>query len=200
VQQSDRLNRFIEGMIDLAKAESSGEREQRTWEATSIEEIIVAALARAEDALRNHEVVVDCEENLEAAVSPNAVAQVLFSLLENAGRYAPPATMVRVIARHDGPDTIQIAVEDEGPGVPRNLRAKVFDKFFRADAPEGQGPQAIGLGLGLTIARGILETQGGKIWTEDRRAGESGARFVFTVPITSKAEPIPTELERTVPQ
>ena len=166
-----------------------------------MEEIIVTALARAEDTLRNHEVVVECEEHLTAAVSPNAIAQVLFSMLENAARYAPPATAIGITAGHrDGAGEIEIAVEDEGPGVPLHLRERIFDKFFRGDAPERQCAQTRGLGLGLAIARGIIEAHDGKIWSEGRGEGKSGARFVFTIPSESKVGPIQTESERTVPQ
>ena len=193
VQQCDRLNRFVEGMIELAKIESGGERRQQNAEATPIDEIIAAALARADDVLQGHYVRMECEDNLTAAVNPKAAAQVLFSLLENAGRYAPPATTIRVIARHYGPDDIQIAVEDEGPGVPLELRDKVFEKFFRSDVTERQKTPATGLGLGLAIARRIVEAHGGKIWIEDRRGGDPGARFVFTVPARIKVEQSQTE-------
>jgi two-component system sensor histidine kinase KdpD len=200
VQQSDRLNHFIEGMIELAQIEAGREQGSQKWEVIPMEEIIGIALVRAEDVLRNHEVTVDCGENLNTAISPRAVSQVLFSLLENAGRYTLPATRVRIIVKHVEPADIQIAVEDEGPGVPAHLHDKVFDKFFRSNVTEHRNTLTAGLGLGLAIARGIVEAHGGKIWVEDRGPGKSGARFIFTVPATSKSNMDRTEPERTVSQ
>jgi len=185
VQQSDRLNHFIEGMIELAQIEAGREQGTQKCEPIPMEEIIGNALARAEDLLRNHKVLVECEENLSAAVSPRAMSQVLFSLLENAGRYAPPETTVRIMVKHVDPANIHIAVEDEGPGVPTHLQIKVFDKFFRSNVTDHRGTPANGLGLGLAIARGIVEAHNGKIWVEHRDSGKSGARFIFTVPATS---------------
>jgi K+-sensing histidine kinase KdpD len=192
VQQSDRLNHFIEGMIELAKIEAGEERGQQNAELSLVEEIIAAALARAADALHDHLVNVECEENLSTTTKPKAIAQVLFSLLENAGKYALPGTTVRVLAARMEDGGIQIAVEDEGPGVPSPLREKVFEKFFRSDVLERRNDRAAGLGLGLAIARGIVEAYGGRIWAEDRGFGASGARFVFTVPVGNKVE-IPLE-------
>lgn len=182
VKQSDVLNRFIEGMIELAVIETDKEKEQKTPETTPMDEIIIVALTRAEDDLRNHEVQVICDERLSMVGHSRAVAQVLFSLLENAGKYAPPATPIRIAAHHNERQEIRITVEDEGPGVPAALRDKVFEKFFRGNAVERDNTSVTGLGLGLAIARRIVETQGGKIWIEERADGKSGARFVFTLP------------------
>ena len=188
VQQSDRLNHFIEGMIELAQIESGLEENQKSTEAMAMDEIIITAIARAEDVLRNHQVLVDCDEDLNVKGTAKAIAQVLFSLLENAGKYAPVATTVRVAAHQDESMNIRIVVEDEGPGIPLSFRDKVFDKFFRGVAVEPHRNQATGLGLGLAIARGIVGAQGGKIWIEDRSDGGTGARFVFTIPAKRKVE------------
>jgi K+-sensing histidine kinase KdpD len=194
VQQSDRLNHFIEGMIELAKIEAGEERGTQDANVSPIEDIIAAALARAADALRELRVTVDCEENLNTAAKPKAIAQVLFSLLENAGKYAQPGTAVRIVATRHEAEGVQISVEDEGPGVPANLREKVFEKFFRSQVAERRPNRVEGLGLGLAIARGIVEAYGGRIWAEDRSAGNVGARFVFTLPSVSKIEM--TEMEK----
>jgi K+-sensing histidine kinase KdpD len=193
VRQSNLLNGFIEGMIELAEIESAGVRDQKSAETTPMDEIITAALARAEDVLRDHQVQVESEENLNATGNAKAISQVLFSLLENAGKYAPFATTVRITARREEADKIRIAVEDEGPGVPLLIRDRVFEKFFRADATEHHVLHVPGLGLGLAIARRIVETQGGKIWIEDRADGKPGARFVFTLPARFVVEPSAAE-------
>jgi two-component system sensor histidine kinase KdpD len=188
VKQCDRLNHFVEGMIELARVEAGGEWLEQATEGPPMDEIISAALARAGDLLHGRNVRVECADNLNVAANPIAIAQVLFSLLENAGRYAPAGTTVQVIATQSTPNDIQIAVEDEGPGVPPELRDRVFEKFFRRDVTRGQESPSAGLGLGLAIARGIVEAHGGRIWVEGRRKGEPGARFVFAIAAKIKGE------------
>jgi len=185
VKQSDVLNRFIQSMIELAEIESSEERDRDGLEATPVDEIIIAALARAEDGLRDHKVEVQCDEQLSTTGHAKAIAQVLFSLLENAGKYSPAGTMVRIAASQDEAGDLRVSVEDEGPGVPVSLREKIFDKFFRAEASDRKGthhPATAGLGLGLAIARRIVDAQGGRVWVETRADGKTGARFVVTLP------------------
>lgn len=190
VKQADVLNRFIQSMIELAEIESSQGKVRDGMEATPLDEIVIAALARAEDALRDHQIEVQCDDRLSTTGHAKAIAQVLFSLLENAGKYSPPGTTVRVAANEDASGGLRVAVEDEGPGVPPRLREKVFDKFFRGEASDRQGnlrPAAAGLGLGLTIARRIVDAQGGRVWVEARSDGKTGARFVVTLPTAPAA-------------
>lgn len=88
---------------------------------------------------------------------------------------------------------MQIAVEDEGRGIPADLRERVFEKFFRATQVElresdADNYQPTGTGMGLAIARGIVEAHGGSIWIEDARTGErgittTGVRVVFMLPV-----------------
>jgi two-component system sensor histidine kinase KdpD len=189
LQQSNRLNHFVEEMIELANIESTRLHEHHNEHPVPFDEIISAALARAEDVLCKHEVQVKCEENLSTAVSRKAITQVLFSLLENSGKYAPPGTKVRIVAKPVASRGILIGVEDEGPGIPLHLRQKVFEKFFRGEVPEQHGGHQSGLGLGLAIAQGIVESHGGKIWIEDVGPGQPGVRFVFTVPANQNGRP-----------
>jgi two-component system sensor histidine kinase KdpD len=78
-------------------------------------------------------------------------------------------------------EQIRVTVTDEGPGIPPELRRRVFDRFFRA-TPEAKRLQRGGSGLGLAIARGIIEAHGGRIWIESG-AGGRGTRVRFTMPI-----------------
>jgi two-component system sensor histidine kinase KdpD len=191
VQQADRLNHFIEGMLELARVE--GGRLDARRVATPIEDILTAALVRAEDTLSNHIVTVDSPDGLSALVSPKAVAQVVFSLVENAAKYSPAGTNIRVSASSKSATDLLIAVEDEGPGVPVDLRERIFEKFFRQD--DSSGMHKSGMGLGLAIARGIVEGHGGRIWVEG--ANGSGARFVFTLPGVVTAQRSSEENQKT---
>ena len=193
VQQSDRLNNFIEGLIELATVEAPGHNEIMV--STAVDEIINAAIARASDALCKHEIQVECLEGFRATVNARAIAQVLYSLLENAGKYAPAGTAVRIVAESTPEGSMQVAVEDEGPGVAVAQRNKIFDKFFRGEPEEADQNHAGGLGLGLAIAREIVEVNGGRIWVEERGAGKHGARFVFQWPMQANLQPDPVESE-----
>ena len=106
--------------------------------------------------------------------NPRLLSQVVFTLLENAAKYAPAGTRVEVSAAPNGAG-VRFAVNDQGPGIPPSLRQQVFEKFVR-----GEGPRA-GLGLGLTIARGIVEAHAGRIWI-DAGSNGSGASIQFEIP------------------
>jgi K+-sensing histidine kinase KdpD len=182
-EESDRLNRFVEGLIELARIEAGELRLRLRWGA--VDEVVAAALSRAEPLTKRHRISVEIDDELPVVrVDPHAVAEVVYTLVDNAAKYAPPGTAIRVSAARAEGDMISIAVEDEGQGIPPELRERVFDKFFRAtrDGDSGRGGGAGGTGLGLAIARGIVEAHGGLIRAEGRPGGV-GTRVVFTLPI-----------------
>lgn len=180
-EESDRLNRFVEGLIELARIEAGEMQLRRGW--GTIDEIVATTLVRAEKLTSRHRVTVEIKDDLPVVrVDPRAVGEVVYTLVDNAAKYSPRGTTIRISARRGEGEMIEIALEDEGPGVPLELRARVFDKFFRAMNQVGTGHQPSGTGMGLAIARGIVEAHGGHIWIEDA-TGEAGARFVFTLPI-----------------
>lgn len=174
-EETDRLNNFIEGMVELARVEAGSIRLRQTF--SSVEEIISTALKRAENLLKNHRIRVELEKDLPlVSVDAKALAEVVYTLLDNASKYSPENSQITVKAVVTG-DQMQIFVNDEGGGISPEIREKVFEKFFRDEAnPVG------GLGLGLAIAHGIIESHGGKIWIETG-TNEKGAKIIFTVPI-----------------
>jgi K+-sensing histidine kinase KdpD len=185
-EESDRLDRFVEGLIELARIEAGEMNLRRRWGA--LDDIIATALERAAPLTAGRRIEVETENDLPAArVDPRAVAEVVYTLVDNAAKYSPPAAPVRIRARHSAGNMIEVSVEDEGPGVPSELRERVFDKFFRATRDGGgEGRRPSGTGMGLAIARGIVEAHGGHIRIED--ADRGGARFVFTLPIGDDEE------------
>ena len=181
-EESDRLNRFVEGLIELARIEAGELRLRLRWGA--VDEVIAAALARSEPLTRGHRISVEVEDELPVVrVDPHAVAEVVYTLVDNAGKYSSPGTTIRVAASRAGGEMISISVEDEGQGIAPDLHERVFDKFFRATRDGDAGSRhPAGTGMGLAIARGIVEAHGGRIRVENR-AGAAGTRVVFTLPI-----------------
>lgn len=194
-EETDRLNRFIQSMVELARLEAGAFVLPRSW--GDVEEIIQSALVRAERIAQNHQ--------LEAVIAPElplvraderALAEVVYSLIDNACKYSPAGTRVQVRAELlPAEERIRIAVTDEGPGIPPELRRKVFDKFFRATPEAKRLPQS-GSGMGLAIARGIVEAHGGTISIEDGPRGR-GSKVQFTVPIGDYDEEVKRQEEVT---
>jgi signal transduction histidine kinase len=112
--------------------------------------------------------------------------QVLFNLLDNAVRFSPPGATVRIAARRAG-DRCEVRVADRGPGIPTEHLPHVFERFYRVDPARARGDG--GTGIGLAIARSIVEAHGGRIWAESV-VGE-GSVFGFDVPLAAAPEPAP---------
>jgi two-component system sensor histidine kinase KdpD len=109
-------------------------------------------------------------------VDPVQVERVLANLLENALHYSGPEAEVAVVIAPAGEEAV-VRVVDEGPGIPAGELERVFEPFERLDGSAGRR----GLGLGLTIARGFAEANGGRVWVE-ARAG-TGASFAIAFPL-----------------
>lgn len=174
-EETDRLNKFIEGMVALARVEAGSVNANGSF--SNVEEIISTALDRAENLLAGHHLVVNLEKELPLIrVDARAIAEVIYNLVENAAKYSPAATTITITAASHG-HGVMISVMDEGKGIPANMREKVFEKFVRVDDGGSHG-----LGLGLAIARGIIEAQNGRIQI---RPGENnnGTKAVLTLPI-----------------
>ena len=187
--EADKLDRFVEGIVDLARIEAGELELFRNWGA--VDEIIEAALARAESLTGKHRVIVQLEDELPSVrVDARAVTEVVYTLVENATKYSPAGTRISIEATRSSDETVQIAVEDQGPGIPLNLRERVFERFFQVAEPGllSKG-RASGLGMGLAIARGIVEAHGGHIWIESAIDGH-GTRVIFTVPVGDDESPV----------
>jgi two-component system sensor histidine kinase KdpD len=160
--------------------EAGALRVRKEWQA--IEEVVGVALGRLEDQLGTRPVRVRIAS--DAALAPfdaTLIEQVLVNLLENAAKYTPPGGPLEVNARRvEG--GIEIEVADSGPGVPPGEEEPVFAKFHRATH------SATGMGIGLTICRGIATAHGGRIWCENRPGG--GASFRLLLPSRAEAPPM----------
>jgi two-component system sensor histidine kinase KdpD len=191
-EESDRLNRFIGGLIDLARIEAGELHLRRRW--GTVDEIISTALARAEPFTERREVEISVEAELPVVrVDERAVSEVVYTLLDNAAKYSQKGTKIHISAERSDDGMIVMAVEDHGAGVEVELRDRVFDKFFRATRDGDITQQPSGTGMGLAIARGIVEAHDGRIWIESGTGGK-GTRVVFTLPIGDEDMAEPSEL------
>ncbi|MGZ8844140.1 MAG: sensor histidine kinase, partial [Pyrinomonadaceae bacterium] len=151
---ADRLDHFIEGIVDLARIDAGDMHLYRNWGA--VDDIIEAALAQAEPLIKHHRIKVSVTEELPVVrVDARAVAEVIYTLIDNASKYAPKDTMISIEAKRLVDGVIEIAVEDEGPGIPQDMRERVFERFYRATDASEPTDLAGGIGMGLAIAKGI---------------------------------------------
>jgi signal transduction histidine kinase len=129
----------------------------------------------AEARLRHVSLASEVDNDVTATFAPDKVERVLMNLLTNALRHTPSdgavAVRVELLAGE-----VRVAVEDTGDGLDVEARARMFERFWRGD----RSRTTRGAGLGLAIARGLVEAHGGRIWAEDREGG--GARVCFTLP------------------
>lgn len=181
-EESDRLNRFISGLIELARIEAGELHLRRRW--GTVDEIIATALTRAESLTKGHKVILNVESELPVVrVDERAVSEVVYTLVDNAAKYSPKGTTINISARRSAEGMVTMAIEDQGEGIAPGLRERVFDKFFRATRDgDISTQQPSGTGMGLAIAKGIIEAHGGRIWIESAGSGR-GTRVVFTLPV-----------------
>jgi two-component system sensor histidine kinase KdpD len=185
LDESARMNRLIANLLDMIRVETGALQVQKEWQ--PLEEPIGVALIRLEERLRAHPVNVSLPPDLPLVpVDGVLIEQVFVNLLENAAKYTPPGTPIEIAADAlDG--AVRVSVEDRGPGLPSGEESRVFEKFYRgSSAAPGSG-----IGLGLTICRGIIMAHGGRIWAEHRPGG--GAIFRFTLPLTGPPPVTPAE-------
>jgi two-component system sensor histidine kinase KdpD len=175
--ETERMARFVTNLLDMARLES-GAVAPRT-EPTDAGEIVGAALRRTASLVRDHVVEVTIEPGLPLLrLDPVLLEQCLANLVDNAAKFSPPGSHIRVEARTAEHGAIEIAVRDQGPGVAPEDRARVFDLFHRIRG-EDRGPA--GSGVGLAICRGFVEAMGGTIRAEDNADGR-GAAFLIAFP------------------
>jgi K+-sensing histidine kinase KdpD len=194
-EESDRLNRFIEGLSTSGSSGRSERPQPAHLQVASVDEIVRTALMRAETVTRDHRMVVDLASDLpNVSVDKAAMTEVIYILVDNASKYAPRGTTIAVSAAYADDHRVKIAVSDEGPGIPAELRERVFEKFFRVPAREPLDPRRKGAGLGLPIARRLVDAQGGRIWMEAPAIGR-GTVAALLLPATMEPQEAATQPE-----
>jgi signal transduction histidine kinase len=182
-RQGDRLKLQIEQLLLAARLERSG-HEPAERPVVDAAALAGDALAAARAAYPARQLVLEAQEALPVRAVPEAVLQVLGSLLDNAAKHAPDKAPIRVEARRVGALAV-LAVEDTGPGVPPADRERIFERFTQLDS--GATRRAGGVGLGLYIARQLASAQGGELLLADPTPPGQGARFELRLPMAELA-------------
>ena len=186
-EEAHRLNRLVANLLEMTRLESGALSPNLDWH--SLEEVVGASLQPLEDRLRGRPIHVDVPPDLPLVhVDDVLIEQVLLNLVENALKYTPRDQPIEIRARADATE-VRVQIADRGPGLPPGAEKRIFEKFYRvagAGAPRG-------VGLGLTICRGIVEAHRGRIGVEGRAGG--GACFYFTLPLESPPPRVEPETE-----
>ncbi|MGZ8374726.1 MAG: DUF4118 domain-containing protein [Nitrospira sp.] len=183
-READRLDRLLKNLLDMMRIEAGVVRLSKEWH--PLDEVVGAALARLEGRLRDHTVNAAFPADLPLLfVDGVLLEQVVINLVENAVKYAPSGGTIDLFASASDREIV-VEVADRGPGIPVGEESLIFDKFYR-----GKTAREGGVGLGLTICRGIVEAHGGRIWAENRSGG--GAIFRFSMPLPDQQPSVETE-------
>ncbi len=181
-EESGRLARFIANLLDMSRIEAGALRPKS--DLVEVAEITRAAVERARKTFANATIVTSLARDLpDVRGDAGLIEQVLFNLLDNAQKYGGEG-QISVHARRVG-DEVLVSVTDEGPGVKTADLERIFEKFYQGGRPDGR---KTGVGLGLSIAKGLVEAMGGRIWAESPAARRRGTRLIVALPV-AREEP-----------
>jgi len=190
------MSSLVNNLLDMARLQAGDVQLNRQWHV--LEEIVGSALRSLRHALVNHEIKVSLDPSLPLIYLDSVlIERVLCNLIENATKYTPPGSRIRIGAETRNRE-LRVTVTDNGPGLPPDMIETVFDKFTRGHK-ESATP---GVGLGLAICKAIVQAHRGRIWAEN--TDEGGARFTFTLPLLDAPsvpeanEPVGETADRTV--
>jgi signal transduction histidine kinase len=174
-QQVRTLAVLVDDLFELARIDAGAlTLELRDRDVSPLVEECVRGL-EAEAASRRIRLEARAGAAVRARCEPEKVQRILFNLVTNALRHTPSDGSVAVVVEHHE-EEVQVTVEDTGEGFDAEAEQRMFERFWRGDAARSGD----GAGLGLAIARGLVEAHGGRIWAERRLGG--GARVSFTLP------------------
>ncbi len=182
-EETDRLTRLVSNLLDMSRIE--GGALHPVIDRYDAGELLETAVARLSRTVPRHHLVLDIAPGTgDAPLDYVQISQVITNLVENAAKFAPPDTTITITARRLA-DLVEIAVNDEGPGIPAAERERVFDAFYRTSG----AARRPGTGLGLAISKGLIEAHGGTMFVEQATGG--GARVVVRLPAPAPAASLP---------
>jgi PAS domain S-box-containing protein len=176
-RSTDRMQRLINSLLDIERIEAGQQITEKSF--AGVEDLISSAIeATAPNIESKHQIV---EKSLtpglpDVQVDEDMIKRVLINLIENASKYSPSKSKIKVSAdRVEG--FVRFTVDDNGPGIPDGFEEHIFDKFSRVNSVSTRK----GLGIGLAFCRLAVIAHGGKIWVENLYP--TGSRFTFTIPV-----------------
>jgi two-component system, OmpR family, sensor histidine kinase KdpD len=178
-EESDRLNRLVGEAAEVAQLESH--EFQLDLQACRIIDLVQAALEDVKQVMGRHPVDTRVPEDITVRLDADRIKEVLVQLLENAAKYSPPESPIRITAelQPDGTN-LELSVADQGVGIDDMEQALIFDKFYRG---KNQRYRVQGTGMGLAIVKAIVEAHGGKISV----TSQLGAGSVFHIILPMKS-------------
>jgi two-component system OmpR family sensor kinase len=190
LRSSRRMRRLVADLLLLARADAG---RQATMAPVDLAAIAREAAAEAGALSADHPISIDAPTPVTVTGVADDLHRLAGNLVENALIHTPSGTPITVSVRREGASAV-LEVADRGPGVPPEMRERVFERFARAGGDHGSGRR--GSGLGLAIVRAVTDAHGGEV--ELRDAGGGGARFVVTLPAPGAPPPEPAETRRTL--
>jgi signal transduction histidine kinase len=181
-EETDRLSELIDNLLDMSQIEAGALRID--VEPVQLRNLVREAKDRAARRSEAHWFVVDLPANLPRVLADaRRVRQVLSNLLENAIKYSPSGGQVTISCEVEG-DQVVTSIADQGEGIAAENLQRIFDRFYQVDSASTR--KSGGSGLGLSIAKGIIAAQGGRMWAES--VPGQGSVFRFTLPIYQVAD------------
>jgi two-component system sensor histidine kinase KdpD len=179
-EETDRLNHLVGDLLDMSRIEAGALLLKRDW--CDLDELIRGVVRRYAAQLDGFRVRMNWPPDLPLVMADYVqVDRVVTNLLENAIRYTPPGSEIRIEAHADAAE-MTVAVANQGPAIPERLQTHLFEKFYRISEDRSED---MGTGLGLSICKGIVEAHGGRIRLESPVESGAGARFSFTMPLAA---------------
>lgn len=177
-EETDRLNRLVGEAAEMAQLESH--EFQLDLQDCRVLDLVNTAVADVKQTLGKHPVEIRVPEGITVRLDADRIKEVLVQLLENAAKYSPPDAPIRVTAEMKG-ENLEVSVADQGAGIDDMEQGLIFDKFYRG---KNQRYRVQGTGMGLAIARAIVEAHGGKIGVTSQL--ECGSVFYFLLPVKTQ--------------
>ena len=189
LRSSRRMSRLVGDLLLLARADAGRIGKHRPCD---LAEIAGNAAVEMSPVLGDRELEIDNEHALPVDGNPDELHRMVLNLLDNAGRHTPPGARIELHVRKAGGEAL-VEVADDGPGIPPQIRAQIFDRFVRGEGPADTavGP---GSGLGLAIVRAVATSHAGTVEVAESASG--GALFRVRLPLDRSEEPLKPALER----
>jgi PAS domain S-box-containing protein len=179
-QETESLSHLLGNLLELTRAQAK--RLFLYTEPVSIQDVIQETVARASRQSLAHQFSIDLPKQV-APVDVDALRleRILFNLLQNAVKYSPPGSQIRVFARREK-EHLVVGISDQGSGISPRDQAKLFRPFERLESSEPS--RAKGIGLGLLVCKRLVEAHGGQIWVESEPG--QGSTFFFSLPFSRR--------------